>query len=121
MTLVEIVVALVILSSVLLTLGGFTLRFAQASGQAHFALTANEIAAARLDAVRNQATYSGVDTLVQSNDSTRADNVWYHLRTQVARVGGAVTDSVDYKLVTVTVWAPQLRRAVVKTTAVASF
>jgi hypothetical protein len=58
---------------------------------------------------------------VHANDSVKADASWYHLQTQVVRIGGATTDSVDYKLVTVTVTHPAMRKIVTKTTAVAAF
>ncbi|MEO7456347.1 MAG: hypothetical protein ABIY52_08795 [Gemmatimonadaceae bacterium] len=120
MTLVEVIVATLLLVSVVLVLGGFSAKFAQAAGQAHLVVLANEIAATRLDAVRQQPNYAAVDTLVRT-DTVKADFSRYTMRTQVVRVGGGVTDSVDYKLVTVTVTHPAMRKTVSKTTAVAAF
>lgn len=120
MTLVEIIVAMLLLVGVVLVLGGFSAKFAQATGQAHFVVAANELASTRLDAVRQQPTYSAIDSMVRS-DSVKADFSSYLVRTQVLRIGGAVTDSVDYKLVTVTVKHPAMRKTVVKTTAMAAF
>lgn len=120
MTLVEVIVAMMLLVGVVLVLGGFSAKFAQASNQAHLIVLANEIAATRLDAVRQQPTYISIDTLVRT-DTVKADFSSYTRRTQIVRVGGAVTDSVDYKLVTVTVTHPAMRKIVTKTTAVAAF
>ena len=120
MTLAEVIVAMTILISVLLMLGAFSVTFAQASGQAHLVIAANEIAASRLDAARAQATYTGIDTLART-DSARADLTWYRWRTDVRRVGGAATDTVDYKIVTVTVTHPAMRKVVAKTTAVSAY
>ncbi len=120
MSLVEVIVAMLLLVSVVLVLGGFSAKFAQAANQAHLVVLANEIAATRLDAARQQPNYAAVDTLVRT-DSVKADFSRYTVRTQVVRVGGAVTDSVDYKLVTVTVTHPAMRKTVAKTTAVAAF
>jgi Tfp pilus assembly protein PilV len=120
MSLVEVLVAMMLLVGVVLVLGGFSAKFAQATGQAHLVVLANEIAATRLDAARQQPNYAALDTLVRS-DSVKADFSWYRVRTQIVRIGGAVTDSLDYKLVTVTVTHPAMRRIVTKTTAVAAF
>jgi type II secretory pathway pseudopilin PulG len=121
MTLVEVIVAMMLLVGVVLVLGGFSAKFAQASNQAHLIVLANEIAAARLDVVRQQPTYVALDTLVVANDSVRADASWYKVQTQKTRIGGGVLDSVDYKMFTVTVTHPMMRKVVTKTTAVAAF
>ena len=120
MTLVEVIVSMLILVSVVLVLGGFSAKFAQATGQAHLIVLANELAATRLDAVRQQPNYAAVDSLAHT-DTVKADFSKYVMRTQVVRIGGALTDSVDYKLVTVTVTHPAMRKTVSKTTAVAAF
>jgi Tfp pilus assembly protein PilV len=120
MTLAEVIVAMVILTAVLLALGSFTVKFAQASGQARLTIAANEIAARRLDAVRTQPTYLSVAGLAGGRTIT-SDFTTFAESTRVVRVGGAPTDSVDYMLVTVRVRHPAMRRVVSKTTAVAAF
>ncbi len=120
MTLVEVIIAMLLLTGVVLVLGGFSAKFAQASSQAHLVIGANEIAAARLDAVRQQPTYAAIDSLART-DTITSDFTKYTLRTQVVHIGGAVTDSVDYKIVSVTVSHPQMKKTVAKSTAVAVF
>ena len=120
MSLVEVIVAMMILVGVVLVLGAFSTKFAQATGQAHLVILANEIAATRIDQLRNQPSYAALDTMVRT-DSVKSDFSWYTIRTQMVRYGGAVTDSVDYKMVTVTVTHPQMKKTVTKTTAVAAF
>lgn len=120
MTLVEVIVAMMILTGVLLALGGFTAKFAQASGQARLVIAANELAARRLDAVRTQPNYSAVANLA-GNRTVKSDFQSYKETTQVVRIGGAPTDSVDYMLVTVSISNPSMRQVVKKTTAVAAF
>ena len=126
MTLVEVVVAMLILTGVLLVLGGFSARFAQANGQAQLVVTANEIAATRLDDVRMLPKYDLVETLATPVngrvDTVRIANTVYTRSTTVRREGGATAaDSVDYKTVTVKVMHPQMRKVVSKTTVVAAF
>ena len=120
MTLVEVIVAMLLLVGVLLVLGGFSAKFAQATGQAHLIVTANELAAQRMDAVRQQPTYGGVDSLART-DTVKADFSAYAVKTQILRIGGGVTDTVDYKLITVSVTHPAMRKTVAKTSAVAAF
>jgi Tfp pilus assembly protein PilV len=120
MTLVEVIVAMMLLVGVVLVLGGFSAKFAQATNQAHLIILANELGATRLDAVRQQPDYAAIDSLAQTS-TVKADFSAYSVKTQVVHVGGAVTDTVDYKLVTVTVTHPAMRKTVTKTTAVAAF
>jgi hypothetical protein len=111
---------MLILTGVLLALGGFTAKYAQASSQAHLVINANELAARRLDAVRTQPTYLAVAALKGARTVT-SDFLTYSESTKVVRIGGAATDSMDYMLITVKVSNPSMRRAVTKTTAVAAF
>lgn len=121
MTLVEVIVAMFILTGVILVLGGFSANFARANAQAHLVITANEIAAARLDETRSQSSYGALEALA-STDDVRADNTVFTRVTTVRRVGGdRPTDVEDYKLVTVTVTHPAMRKVVSKTTAVPAF
>jgi prepilin-type N-terminal cleavage/methylation domain-containing protein len=124
MSLIEVIVALLILTGVLLGLGGFTAKFAQASSQAHLVINANEIAARRLDAIRTQATYAALDTLTGSDSTSpnsRADYLQYVVKTLVKQTGGAIGDTIDYKAVTVTVTHKAMKKAVQKTTIMAAF
>ena len=120
MTLVEVIVAMMLLVTVILVLGSFSAQFAQATGQAHLIILANELAATRLDAARQQPTYAAIDSLAHT-DTVKADFSAYAVKTQMLRIGGGPTDTVDYKLVTVTVTHPAMRKSVTKTTAVAAF
>jgi type II secretory pathway pseudopilin PulG len=120
MSLVEVIVAMMLLVGVVLVLGGFSAQFARATAQAHLIVLANELAATRLDAVRQQPSYSAIDSLVRT-DTVKADFSSYAVRTQMIKIGGGVTDTVDYKLVTVTVTHPAMKKVVTKTTAVAAF
>ena len=120
MSLVEVIVAMMLLVGVVLVLGGFSAQFARATSQAHLVITANELAATRLDAVRQQPTYVAIDSLART-DTMKADFSSYTVRTQVLRVGGAPTDTIDFKLATVTVTHPGMKKIVTKTTAVAAF
>jgi Tfp pilus assembly protein PilV len=119
-SLVEVIVAMMLIIGVVLALGGFTAKFAQANSQAHLVIAANEITAQRLDEVRQQPTYSSID-LIKDSVNVTYDFQTFSRQTVVKRIGGAATDSVDYRLVTVTVRHPSMKKTVSKTTAVAAF
>ncbi len=121
MSLVEVIVAMLILVGVLLALGRFMAMFAQASGQARLTVVADELAAQRLDAVRELPSYGSVTSLAETNKAVVSDNMTYTRTTAVKRIGGGATDTLDYSLVTVVVTHPSLRKSVSKTTALAAF
>lgn len=121
MTLVEVIVSMMLLVGVVLVLGAFSAQFARATAQAHLIVIANELAASRLDAVRQQPTYAAIDSLVRTDTGVKSDFSSYTMQTQMVRIGGAVTDTVDYKLLTVTITHPAMKKVVTKTTAVAAF
>lgn len=121
MSLVEVIVAMMILVGVLLALGRFMAMYAQASGQARLTIVADELAAQRLDAVRSLPNYGSVIALAEANKAVVSDNMTYTRTTTVKRIGGGPTDSLDYSLVTVVVTHPSLRKSVSKTTALAAF
>ena len=94
MTLVEVIVAMLLLVGVILVLGGFSAKFAQASSQAHLVVLANELAATRLDAVRQQPNYAAVDTLART-DTVRADFSNYTVKTQLVLDTVAEVEELD--------------------------
>jgi HAMP domain-containing protein len=120
MSLVEVIVAMLLLTGVVLGLGGFMAKFSAANAQARLVIAANEIAAMRLDAIRTQSTYSSIALLADSTLVTR-DYTNFGMRTRVKRIGGQPADSVDYRIVSVYVTHPGMRKTVTKTTAVAAF
>ena len=70
--------------------------------------------------MRQQPTYAAIDSLVRT-DTIKSDFASYAVRTQVLRIGGAPTDTLDFKVATVTVSHPGMKKVVVKSTAVAAF
>jgi prepilin-type N-terminal cleavage/methylation domain-containing protein len=120
MTLIEVIMAMTILVGVILVLGGFSFKFARATGQAHLVITANEIAAARIDMVRQQQSYDAVALLAQPDSVVFKDFTTFNMQTQVRRVGNA-TSTEDFRYVTVIVTHPSMTKVISKTTAIAAF
>ncbi|MCC7053734.1 MAG: prepilin-type N-terminal cleavage/methylation domain-containing protein [Gemmatimonadaceae bacterium] len=119
-TLVEVVVAAVILTAALLAMAGFTVKYQQTDSYARMTARAQELANQRLEAVRTATPYASLDTMV-SSESALPGSPGFSRTTQVTRVGGTPTDTVDYKIVTVRVQLPGARATISKTSFVGAF
>lgn len=121
LTLVEVVVSLSILGGVLLGLGMFSVRLSQATSAARLRVTGAQLAATRLDSVKTAPRYTAVDSMFVATEATVPNYPGYARRTWVTRVGGLVTDTIDYKIVTVQVTNPQMVGSIRKSTVIAPF
>ena len=119
-TLVEVVVATLILTSALLVMAGFTIRYQQTDSAARIFSKAQELSSARLETVRSAVPYASLDTMART-ESSILGFPGYTRVTQVVRTGAATTDTVDYRIVTVRVSTPGNRQTVAKTSMVAAF
>lgn len=121
MTLVEVVISLVLLAGVALGMAGFVAGFARSSRGSDARLTASDLAIERLDEVKRAAVYDSIEAVYATNESTIPGHAGFTRTTAVARVGGAVGDSLDYKVVTVTVAGPGVEVPVKKSTGIGAF
>lgn len=121
LSLVEVIVAMAILGGVLLALGAFSANFAQSTSASRIRITAAQLAAERLEAVKSAPRYSAIESLYVATEGTVAGNPGFTRRTWVSHVGGLVTDTIDYKIVTVQVANTQLAGTVRKTTVIAPY
>jgi Tfp pilus assembly protein PilV len=121
MTLVEVLVALVLMAGVLLALGRFSATLAHTTGEARLVATATQLVADRLETVKGVPRYSAVESLYVATENTLAGFTGFKRQTQVLRVGGTAADSMDYKIVTVTVTNPGLKAQVRKSTVISVF
>jgi Tfp pilus assembly protein PilV len=120
MTLVEVMISMVILVSVILVLGAFTARFTQASARASTRAMAVELASDRLEYVKSAPTYPALDTMATTEKAPNGLTAFTR-QTYVQHVGGGAKDTVDYKIITVSVSAAGLTNPVKKTTVIADF
>ena len=122
-SLVEVIVALTILTGSLLGLSLFVARMAHSTTNARILSTATELAADRLEQVKSATTYGAIDSLYAITESSipGPDYVNFSRQTLVQHVGGRVTDSVDYRIITVVVSHPSLSPSLRKTTSIAAF
>jgi prepilin-type N-terminal cleavage/methylation domain-containing protein len=119
-TLVEVIVAAVILTAALLAMAGFSVRYQQIDSSARIVNKAQQAANSRLELVRIAQPYSAIDTMA-TTESTIPNFPGYTRTTAVTRMGGNPTDTVDYKIITVTVTTPGVARTVKKTSFVGAF
>jgi len=119
-TLVEVVVATLILTSALLAMAGFTVRYQQSDSTARRFGRAQELASARLETVRSAMPYASMDTMARTESSVPG-YPGYTRVTQVVRTGGGVADTVDFRTVTVRVSTAGGLQSVAKSSTVAAF
>jgi prepilin-type N-terminal cleavage/methylation domain-containing protein len=124
LTLAEVIVSLAILGGVLLALGMFSARLSQATSQARIRITAAQLASERIEQIKSAPRYSMIESVFVATEAnlTSQDSIGrFTRRTWVTRVGGALTDTIDYKIVTVQVSQANTPGTVRKTTVIAPF
>jgi len=117
MTLIEVLMALVILGVAMLGLGTFVGKFVRGTSENAVLSTASDLVVDRLEIVKGAASYAAVDAFVGS-ETLAAPYAGFLRTTQVQRVGEVLE---DYKAVTVSVTGPGLTVPVKKTTFIAQF
>jgi prepilin-type N-terminal cleavage/methylation domain-containing protein len=120
-TLVEVVVALIVLGVALLGLSLFVSNMAHSGTDSRMIGTANELAADRIETIKSALTYSTLDTRYAGTESTIPGYSGYTRKTIIRHVGGGATDSLDYRIVTVLVTNSAMTDTVRKTTIIAAF
>ena len=122
-SLVEVIVALGILTAALLGLALFVSRMAHTTSDARLLGTASELAVNRIEDIKSSTDYASIDTFAVTETSIPGSPTYagFTRKTLVKHVGGAVTDSVDYRIITVVVTNPVMSAPVTKTTAIAAF
>jgi prepilin-type N-terminal cleavage/methylation domain-containing protein len=119
MTLVEVIIAIVILTGATLTMGGFVSRFAHSASLSTVRASAVELAVERLESVKQGPAYDQLEASFEREEATVAGYPGFSRSTVVSRVSRAGID--DYTLVTVVVRHESLPGPVKKTTIVSAF
>ena len=121
MTLVEVMVALTLLATVLLSLGAFGVRLARLTTNGRAMGTAQQLASDRIEAVKGAPKYSQIETLFQATEASVSGYPGFKRQTVVTHVGGTATDTIDYRVVTVIVTGKRLAAPIRKTTIIAPY
>jgi Tfp pilus assembly protein PilV len=112
-SLLETLLAIAILGGAVLSAGAYFTRFIHSVSDERTRSTAMQLAAERLEQVKTATSYAGIDALYAGVEPSVTGYSGFARRTDISRVGGQPADSIDYKIVTVTVTTPAIRRSVV--------
>ena len=123
MTLVEVILAIVILSGTMLGLGNFARKFQSANSGSTSKTLASDMASQRIEEVRAYKSYGAiVSTYNAASESFTTDPYKGFTRvTTAVRCPSCPTATDDYITVTVTVTGNDLTAAVTKTIVIAAF
>jgi Tfp pilus assembly protein PilV len=110
---VETLLAVAILGGAVLSAGVYFTRFIRTVSNERVRDTAMQLAAERLEEVKTAPSYAGIDKLYIGTETSMPSYAGYTRRTDVARVGCQPADSIDYKIITVTVTTPAIPKSVV--------
>jgi prepilin-type N-terminal cleavage/methylation domain-containing protein len=102
MTLVEVLVALVILSGSLIAMGNFMGKFTETQRFASLRQDEIDLATDMVDSVEHAATYAAIPGYAGTVSVSR-DNATFSRVTTVKQIGGGATSVVNYYIVTVAV------------------
>ncbi len=118
-TLVEVMMALVILAVVVLGLAMTTAQVVHVVTLSDRNTAAIQLVDGRIEEIQMDPDYGGLDSLYAGTESSFPDLPGYTRETQIVRVGG-LGQSQDYKKITVIVTGPGLDDPVARTVTVAA-
>lgn len=121
MTLIEVMIAIIILATAALSLAGFMAKFARAVAVSDVKNTAIELASEQLENAKNAPQYSSLDSAMSGIVAMNTPYSGFTRQTMVSHTGGGPSDLYDYKTVTVIVTNPRLPAPVKRTTIIAAF
>lgn len=111
--LLEAIIALTILAGAVLSASRFFTTLARGVSDERTRAQALFLVGERFEQVKTAPTYAKIDSLYMGIESSIAGYPGYTRLTQVLRVGGTPSDTVDYKVITVTVTTPAIPKSVV--------
>ena len=120
-TLVEVIVAMVLILAVTLGMGAFMVQFIRAVAGSSVRSTANELVAERLETVKGATVYSTLESQYAGTEPSIPNHPGYVRKTLITRVGGAPADLYDYRIVTVIVSGSGLANPIKKSTVISAF
>ncbi len=118
-TLIEVMMALVILSVAILGLASATGRFIHTATVSDLQAAAIQLADDRINMVQMDPDYNGLDTTYAGTESNFPTLTGFTRQTIITRVGGFGA-SMDHKKITVIVNGPTLKAPITRSTTVAA-
>lgn len=123
MTLVEVILAIVILSGTMLGLGNFARKFQNSNSGSTSKSLASELAAQRIADIQTYRPYSSIVASYNGTSETWTTGLYkgFTRATRATRCSGCPTATNDYITVTVSVSGNDLTAAITKTMIIAAF
>jgi prepilin-type N-terminal cleavage/methylation domain-containing protein len=118
MTLIEVMIALVILTGALLGMGRFITSFAHTTSDGSLSSTASDLVLDRLEQIKAYNNYANIAATYAGTEASIPGYPGFTRVTQVLRTNTATT---DYTAVTVSVSNTSMLNPVKKTTIIAAF
>ncbi len=118
-TLVEVLMALIVISTVILALGSTTGSFLHIVTVGDRKASALQLVDSRIDQIQMDPNYGGLDTTYSGTESGFASLPGFMRTTTIVRVGG-LGQTTDHKKITVTVQGPGLAQPVSRSVTVAA-
>jgi prepilin-type N-terminal cleavage/methylation domain-containing protein len=112
MTLLEVMVAMSILAGSVISAGAYFTRFTRTVVDERTRSTALSLVNDRVEQIKTAPTYGGIDSIYAGIESSISGYAGYTRKTDVKRVGGTAADSIDYKIVTITVTTPAIPKSI---------
>lgn len=109
--LIEAMIALTILAGALLSAGRYFTQLARGVSDERTRAQALFLIGERFEQVRTAPSYGKIDSLYVGTETGMAGYPGFSRQTQVLRIGGTPSDTVDYKIVTVTVTTPAIPKS----------
>jgi prepilin-type N-terminal cleavage/methylation domain-containing protein len=121
MTLIEVIIAITLLSGALLAMGAFVARFATVTGNTSLRGEANELVADRLEEVKGALKYATIEANYAKAEAAIGSHPGFARQTLITHTGGLPPSVYDYKTVTVIVTNPALKAPAKKSTIISVF
>jgi Tfp pilus assembly protein PilV len=121
MTLIEVMIAITILTTAALSLAAFMGKFARAIAVSDVKTTAIRLASDRLEQVKTAPRYATIDSMYTGVETLPAPYDAYSRQTIISHSGGGDADLYDYKTITVVVKISRLSVPIKRTTIIAAF
>ena len=118
-TLVEVIIAMLIMSTVLLAMAGATASLIHVVTVADRNTAALQLVDSRVEQIQLDPNYASLDSTYVGSETNFPTLTGYVRRTNIVRFGGT-GQAVDYKKITVTVTGPGLLQPVARTITLAA-
>lgn len=110
--LIEAMIALTILATAVLSAGRYFTQLSRGVSDERTRAQALHLVGERFEQVKTAPTYGKIDSLYVGTETNIPGYAGYSRQTQVMRIGGTPSDTVDYKIITVTVTTPAIPKSV---------